>query len=326
MPNNINQTNVILIGAGYMAREYTKVLNSLTCKFTVIGNKLKTAKEFELQTGVEVKAGGIYKINDFSEFTHCINTVRSDLLHPVNMHLLNHGAKKILCEKPGALYLKDLRESENLANQLNVPILIAYNRRFYASVKKLLKLASDDGGVESFYFDFTEWEEQWNNQTTNKQILLNLFIMNSLHVIDLAFFIGGTPKSLQSFVSGYSDWHQKAMVFSGAGITVKKALFSYNANWGSAGRWGIEVNSKNFKYILRPLEELRIMKKTTASTIYVSANKLNINDNLDIQFKPGIYNQTLAYLKNIKSEKFINIHEHTNNIANFYMNILKGSP
>ena len=325
MSNNINETNVVLIGAGYMASEYTKVLKSLPCKFTVIGNHLKSAKKFESQTGVKVKAGGIHKITDFSEFTHCINTVRSDFLHPVNLHLLNHGAKNILCEKPGALYLKDLRESANLAAQLNTSILIAYNRRFYASVDKLVELASDDGGVESFYFDFTEWEEQWKNHTTSEQILLNLFIMNSLHVVDLAFYIGGIPKKLKSFVSGYSDWHQKAMIFSGAGITTKKAIFSYNANWGSAGRWGIEVNSKNFKYILRPLEELRIMKKTTASTIHISVEKLNIDDNLDIRFKPGIYNQTLYFLKNIKSKKFIDIHEHSNNIANFYMNILKGS-
>ena len=196
--------------------------------------------------------------------------MRSDLLHSVNTHLLHFGAREILCEKPGALYLDELKQITKLANQSNTRILIAYNRRFYSSVDKLIELAKLDGGVESLYFDFTEWEAQWTHGKTSKKILLNLFIMNSLHVIDLAFYICGLPKKLSSFVSGYSDWHQKAMIFSGAGITHNDALFSYNANWNSAGRWGIEVNSRNFKFILRPLEELQVLKKTTSSTIYLS--------------------------------------------------------
>ena len=216
MSNHIKSSHVLLVGTGYMAKEYVKVLKSLPCKFVVIGNQLTSTKEFERATGKKAYSGGIEKLNNFSEFTHCINAVRSDLLHSVNTHLLQFGAREILCEKPGALYLNELKQITKLANQSNTRILIAYNRRFYSSVDKLIELVKLDGGVESLYFDFTEWEAQWIHGKTSKKILLNLFIMNSLHIIDLAFYICGLPKKLSSFVSGYSVWHQKAMIFSGA--------------------------------------------------------------------------------------------------------------
>ena len=74
------------------------------------------------------------------------------------------------------------------------------------------------------------------------------FLQNSSHVIDLAFFIGGHPTDLKSFVSAGASWHPSGTVFSGAGVTSSNALFSYNANWDSAGRWWVEFLTKENRY------------------------------------------------------------------------------
>jgi hypothetical protein len=82
-------------------------------------------------------------------------------------------------------------------------------------------------------------------------------------------------------------------VFAGAGISDKGALFNYGADWESAGRWSVEMLTVKNRYILRPMEELQVQKRGT-----VKSNSVEINDNFDKEFKPGLYKQVEAFLKN----------------------------
>lgn len=52
---------LLLVGAGYMAREYAKVLKALKVKFIVVGNRKNSAKSFEKSMNVQVEPGGIEK-------------------------------------------------------------------------------------------------------------------------------------------------------------------------------------------------------------------------------------------------------------------------
>ena len=53
------------------------------------------------------------------------------------------------------------------------------------------------------------------------------------------------------------------VIFVGAGISNKDIPFSYNADWGSGGRWGLEVNTRKNSYQLIPLEEIYECPKDT---------------------------------------------------------------
>ena len=64
------------------------------------------------------------------------------------------------------------------------------------------------------------------------------------HVVDLAFYLCGKPDEISCYTTGGLNWHSAASVFAGAGITKKNVLFSYNANWGAPGRWGVEIMTK----------------------------------------------------------------------------------
>jgi hypothetical protein len=66
----------------------------------------------------------------------------------------------------------------------------------------------------------------------------------------------GTPKSISTYRSGSLPWHPTGKKFVGAGITKKDIPFSYHADWGSAGRWGIEIMTPQNAYRLIPLEKL----------------------------------------------------------------------
>ena len=301
------ETKIIIVGAGPMAIEYAKVLQAQNKNFVTIGNTKKSAVNFEENIKTNVVLGGVenwIKNNSATDFSlyKVIVTVNENLLGTIAKVLINAGFKNILLEKPGGLDLVDIKSVNSLAIEKKANIYIGYNRRFFASTLKVNELIKSDGGVSSFNFEFTEWGHVIKDLIKNKGVLNEWFIQNSSHVIDLAFYIGGYPKDLKSFVSGGEEWHPKGTIFSGAGISDKNALFSYNANWESAGRWWVEFLTNKNRYIMKPMEQLFVQKRGS-----ISLEKIELEDELDQNFKPGLYKQVEAFLK--FPEKLMRIEE-----------------
>ena len=90
-------------------------------------------------------------------------------------------------------------------------------------------------------------------------------ISNSLHVISMVFDLIGLPKEITSKQSGKTSWHDSGSIFTGNGISENNIPFSYHADWESAGRWGIEIMTKEHAYRLMPLENLYVRKKALLS-------------------------------------------------------------
>ena len=81
-------------------------------------------------------------------------------------------------------------------------------------------------------------------------------------------------------------------IFSGAGITQDDRAFSYLSDWGSPGRWRIELRTSERKLLLQPLEGLKEM--TRSSFEY---EEVVIDAKLDEKFKPGVWQMTSAFLE-----------------------------
>ena len=112
MSNNIKKFNkILLVGSGYMAKEYAKVLTALNVDYDVVGKGLVNCEKIEKEFSVKVYSGGIKKFlsnNLLSEYSHIINTVNINFLNETTQSLINHGAEKILLEKPGDLDISGL--------------------------------------------------------------------------------------------------------------------------------------------------------------------------------------------------------------------------
>lgn len=232
MPNNMNH-RILLVGSGPMAQEYAKVLMSLGVCFDVIGRGNDSANRFKENTGISVITGGLVdayeKLPD--KPTHAIIATNVEYLAEHTLFLLSKGINNILVEKPAGLYLEEIEKVADFAKLKQAKVYVAYNRRFYSSVIETQKFIEKDGGVLSFHFEFTEWSHIVEKLNRPKEVLQQWLLANSTHVIDLAFYLGGEPKEICSFISGGTDWHPSASIFSGAGTTVNGALFSYHANW-----------------------------------------------------------------------------------------------
>lgn len=314
MPNNLNQGVVWLVGAGYMAKEYATVLDAQGINYLVIGNSEAKCKSFEEEFGKPVISGGVdaWLKSQPERPVAAINAVSVTSLYETTQALLQYGVKEILVEKPAGLSARELDGLSAVATEKGSKVLVGYNRRFHASVEKAMKLIEEDGGVTSFDFEFTEWSHRLCNQEIPEQVAEQWVFSNSSHVIDMAFYMGGWPQSMSTYKSGSLSWHPSGSVYVGAGVSDTGALFSYKANWAAPGRWGVEVMTAKRRFIFRPLEKLQVQDLGT-----VTSYDIEIDDQLDLDFKPGLYKQTDLFLKNDHS-KLLTIQEQADHFKDVY--------
>jgi predicted dehydrogenase len=281
-----------LVGAGGMAVAYARVLQSLGEPFLIIGRGTASAEAFTAQTGIEVLTGGLDQaLATFEAPARAIVCTGVEHLAAVTGQLVAAGTKCILTEKPGGLDAWQLEQLLQSADSAGAAVMVAYNRRFFASVKKAREIIAEDGGLLSCHFEFTEWSHRIANLVKGPGVKQNWLTANSSHVADLAFHLAGPPEDWQCWSGGHLDWHPAAARFCGAGRTENGVYFSYFADWEAPGRWGVEFMTKHHRLIFRPMEELHV-----TPTGSVAVNKIEIDNSADLEFKPGLYEQTRRFL------------------------------
>ena len=314
MSNNIK---VLLVGAGYMGKEYLKVLQAQKIDFTVFTRSKKTAEALKAETGIVAEVGELEEVINKTSYTHAINAVNVENLVTVTELLIKNGIKNILVEKPLGLEVESVCNLLQLAKKESALIYVAYNRRYYASTAKALEIIDNDGGLKNIQFEFTEWKTKIDFSVFPEPVQKKWLHANSSHVIDLAFFFAGEPKEYVMY-SGRCNGEQKD-IFVGSGKTTKDIYFSYSTNWDAPGRWGIELITDKHRLYLRPMEKLAIQELNS-----VAVNEVKIDDKLDVDYKPGVYLETKEFLSDTPSNKLKTIAEQVDSLK-IYDEILNGA-
>lgn len=284
--------SILLVGAGPMAAAYAKVLAAEKMSFEVVGRGYASARAFMDATGHPVTEGGLEARAAGDLPGTAIVAVGVEQLAEAVRLLLSRGVKRILVEKPAGLDEAEIRSVAAATKDAAAEVFVAYNRRFYASAARAREIIAEDGGATSFHFEFTEWSAVIEKVPKSPRVKQAWLLANSTHVIDLAFHLGGEPASLSAVTAGKGAlaWHPRASVFAGSGVAASGALFTYNADWGAPGRWGVEVMTRRRRLVLRPLEELLVQRH---GSLALAPETLADDDK---RFKPGLRAQVLAFL------------------------------
>ena len=285
--------NVLLIGAGPMAVAYAKALRGQGIPFTVVGRGAQSAAAFSAATGVRPFEGGLsayLKTHACEAGTPVIVALPVVQLATATCELISAGARKLLVEKPAGLDMAEIELVSAAARSHKAAVYVGYNRRFYASVAAVREMIAEDGGVTSFHMEFTELADRVATPERDPRLLANWTLANSSHVIDLAFHLGGAPRYLDGDVAGALPWHPDGAVFAGHGRTAGGALFTWHANWNSAGRWGLDLRTRKRRLFLQPLEKLQVQPIGSFELSDVA-----IDDKLDREFKPGIFRELQTF-------------------------------
>ena len=299
----LNENKIWLIGPGEIGKDYLKVLQTHDIKLSVIGRSKKP------EWPVPVYEHGLdhyIKSHNYIPKYAIIATDESELFQ-IALKLIIHGVKNILIEKPAALYYNQIQKLFDLSIEHECNLFIGYNRRFYNSVQECRKRIKNSKGPININFSFTEWPHMIPFENYTNEELNRFFLCNSSHIPDTVFYLAGQPKELNCYTRGKLDWHDSACVFQGSGVTKNNILFSYSANWGSAGRWSIEIDLPDEKLILKPIEKLHIQYKGGLDIIEY---KLPY-ENIDLEYKAGLYEEVKSFLGNQKN--LCTIKEHLEN-------------
>ncbi|OXS79279.1 Gfo/Idh/MocA family oxidoreductase [Domibacillus enclensis] len=310
--------HILLVGTGYMAYEYSRVLDELNVDYTIVGRGEESATQFYRKTEKKVLTGGLENVFHRLDVvpTHAIIASTLESLEENTLFLLNKAVKFILVEKPASVSSMGMQQISELANKKKSQVYIAYNRRFYSSVLAAEKRINEDGGLSSFLFEFTEWSHLVDGLNKTDFQLNNWFIGNSTHVLDTAFYFGGKPKEVAAQATSSLSWHPKGSVYVGSGITERDILFSYHANWQAPGSWKLELLTTKNRFIFRPFEKLHVQK---AGSVVVE--QVFIENEIDKIFKPGLFKQTKTFLFGDEmKDRLLTVHDGLENMK-FYEQI-----
>lgn len=307
---NLKKLNILIVGSGYMAEEYIKVLISQKIKFELVGNTDLKVKRLSNKYKKKFYSGGIDNFKKFNNFTHAIICVNEEKIFNCVRKVLNSKVKNILVEKPGAKNFKEINYLKNLAKKMRANLFVAYNRRFYETIDYIKKIIIKDKGIISADFSFTEWKDKIKKIKYKNYIFKNWFFYNSLHLIDLVFYLIGEPKKISSY-TGKKEKPFKDSIYVGSGVTKKNIFFSYHSNWSSSGRWSINLYTKKRKIILAPLEKIMIQKKNKTNI-----EEINFKRKFDNKFKPGLYNLIKSFLSR-NNKKIQNFENYSKSIRKY---------
>ncbi len=281
--------SILIIGSGFIAREYCKIFQYLKCRNVIIlGNSEKSSKKLADEYKFKYVFGGFEKkLNQIEKKDLVIICTPIHLLLEATKLCLSSGQKNVLIEKPGTLYPEELLKiNERITDQT---VKIGFNRILYPSQLHLKKLIESEE-ITSCHFRFTEWIDTINFEKYQKDAYSRWGISNSLHVIGMAFNLIENPAKISTYQQGGFDWHPSGSVFTGSGLSKKNIPFSYHADWESLGRWAIEIFTGGNSYRLKPLEELYVFD--TGSKNWKKMEIKTIFPNL----KPGLGEQVIMML------------------------------
>ncbi len=312
-----------LIGAGPMAALHAEVLAALAKKpVVIIANSATRAEPLSAKHGMEFLAGGLDKaLASLPLPDAAIVALPVDKLAAASRRLVDAGVAKVLIEKPGCLAAEELAPMVQEAEQKNLFVAIAYNRRFFASVIETHDRINAADSILSVNFEFCEDSDRIAALPTPSLIKEKWVLANSSHVIDLAFHLCGAPETLTASVTGSLPWHAVGADFRGMGITQKGANFTYCADWRGPGRWGLEIVLPTERLILRPMEVLSVIPRGS-----FAPQEVEIDDQIDRDFKPGLYRQMQAFLATEQHPNLVTARQQLDAIQNIYNPISNYTP
>lgn len=281
-----------VIGYGFMGKEYVKSLRALGFgKIRVYSRSVEPLEELRDVDGVEAIAGGL-AIMERPAQTGELGIIATPyaLLVPAAQKLTALGFRRLLIEKPVSLQSSEIKLLVDEMELRGVEAFCAFNRTAYPAFYEVGARVKREGGITSCNYEFTEMiKPDWPERFPAEE-LTRWGIANSMHVISMVHGLIGLPENWQAFRAGAGSvsWHPSGSVFVGAGVSERHIPFSYHADWGSTGRWAVEVHTRESSYRLCPLETVQCRTEPLGDWVEIPLGKSDAN------IKPGILEQVAA--------------------------------
>ncbi len=282
-----------VVGYGGMGRQFVKALQRLGVRnIRVCSRTAARMAELESGPGITLVPG------DYSELRLTpLHGEAAIVCLPIHdlvsaaRHLADLGYRKILIEKPVSLWSFPIEQLTADFDRMGVDATCGYNRIAYPAFHEAQARSAEEGGITSCTYTFTEFISRLDPSRYTPGEMERWGIANSLHVMSMAHGLIGLPAEWHGFRTGSAvSWHPAGSVFAGAGLSSRDVPFTYHADWGSTGRWSVEIHTKMSSYRLCPLEKL--FRRVSATGDWDEVPLVTVADDI----KTGFLEQVAAML------------------------------
>lgn len=291
---------IAIIGAGYMASEYLKVLKDLK-NIDLVGiigksknnlNKIQKIKKIPIFKDVQT----LFKFEKPDGIICVVNEMNTFEI----LKSLNNYDCKILCEKPIGINFDQAKKITRL--KIKNKIYLALNRRYFSSTLKLKKFLKHD--VSNRFIDIIDQEAPKISTSEKKRIRYWMYC-NSIHLIDYIYLLGrGSIKKIVNSGSIKKGIICSKFFFSNGDIILYRAL------WDRPGPWSVNISTKKNFYTLKPLEQLNCLNSNRKKSFF----KCNY---YDVKYKPGLFLLVDDFIKALKNKK------HDLNTISYNLKLMK---
>ena len=284
-----------IIGAGYIAKEHLKVIHIMdgVCAVGITSRTILKAKKLAKTFNIE---------NVYDNINNLINNcVLDGLMILVSANQIYNVTKTLIpiniplfIEKPPGLIPKQTKHLVELAEKYGTKNMVGYNRRYYSIFHKGIDLIKKNGGLLGLTIEGHERIWKIIELDIPNEIRENWIFANSTHTIDLLRLFGGEIVQINALVNRVKEKYGDQFISS---VKFKSgALGTYTSHWYSPGGWSVKLYGEGISVKYGPLE-----KGVWTNSDFVVAE---IDpESVDINYKPGFYEQLRSFIMLIKSNK-----------------------
>lgn len=287
---------VAIIGAGRIAHHHLKVLKAFEgVRIVGICNRGRVdisglAREYAIE-------------RTFSDWRVMLDETRPDaifiLVGPSDIAsiagaVLQRGIP-CLIEKPAGLSPGETAHLANLAAKHRCLNMVGVNRRYYSVLENALFAVHEQGPLTGILIEANEPIAKLRRGSKHsKEVVDRWMFANSIHPIDLFRRCGGDILEIDASATSFEGGD--ATSYTASLRTTGGALGTFIAHWDSVPGWRLRLYGCGVRVTLDPLEQGEIE--------YSGGSRKPVPvDDVDVQFKPGFYCQTLAFLQSIVNDE-----------------------
>lgn len=289
----MEQKNVVIIGAGNIAKKHLEVLKDIHW-INVTGISSRTfdkAKSIADKFKIEQVFSDYKKMISHSKPHGILILVSEKNIFNVTKDII-HYKIPLFIEKPPGLIPQETKILADIAKKNKVSTMVGYNRRYYSIFQKGIGIIKEHGNLLGVVVE--GHERYWNLISNKKEDVINSWLyVNSTHTLDLLRYFGGEISKIKTFsVNRFNKCgDQFAMILE----FKSKAIGNYISYWNSPGGWSVRLYGNGVTVEFNPLENGKWYNKNLEEFDIVP-------DQEDLKYKEGFFKQMLAFGNLIKSK------------------------
>lgn len=284
---------VAFVGAGSMAREHIKAFSAVpgTELAGIFSRTRRRAEELAGAFGIPVVASDIKTLKAETGADLVVVAVPEIAANPVARQCFAEDWA-VLLEKPAGYDLRDAEDIAAAARATGRPVMVGFNRRFYAAVRHALAdLSTRD---EHRYVRVQDQQSFAEARRHNhpEPVVARFMYANSIHVIDLMRALCRGEIAKVTPVMPWRGEETEVVLVHVAFDSGDTAL--YEGLWRGPGPWACAVSTPSRRWLFKPLERATFQNAGERVQNEVAP------DEADTRFKAGFLRQAEAVVARVE--------------------------